>query len=789
MYFEKIKKFICIFLLFVTIFNLFAVDVFADTDNSNQIVVGSTSNPAGSDLNSDGVKVSKTLIPTNIENQFDVELEVTTTTKIEELYKESDAAVIIVMDISYTMREHFTGTTTPKYLAALSAAEEFVKDFGQYSDGSGALRKIGFAAFNTHGHEILDLTDCKSLDDATTIFDTVEKDITDIILSVDKANHDRFTNIEAGLKIGRSMLDDVDTDKKYLIFISDGLPTTYVSSGYQGYDPYDSKGARFKNRKTNKPCSYGTSYSDEAAHRAEVVAEEIKADTKIFSIGVDIGGLTVEDVLYSDTHDTSGNVVNKAFSIVDCYASGDYVIDTDEDGFKNWLKNNIGSGYYYNSDDQDEIEAAIKDIFNVMKEEDKVSVENSWVTADALNDSITPDNIKFMYFYDKDGNIVGNSLSGETGENLENTAGYSDDNDAISWDLKYSGYESSVSGNITRYTYKLKYRLRLMNELEPFSPGESYVTNGPTSLTYQVRTNAGLSAIKTIDFIIPSIKGYLGSISSVKMSDKTGLPLSDAVFTLIHKADDCSICQGTVEISDYTSITNSDGLFSFDTIPSGHEYFVKETVAPDGYLLDETMYEVLVSYGTVTSNLPSIIINYPVPVYTLPILINKEFVGFDDDTNDYVFEFSGVLSDEFGVSLNSNQVNSFINITGSGFGSNTIELMFTDEQLINNTTYFFKVEEVPGSVEDIFYDTNYYLIEVKIVHSAPELISVKKFNSKGTEISDFNYDGSLLFVNYVGLSEDVLPSTGGNGTIIFDSIGILFIIIGVFIFFKKVYKG
>ena len=123
MYFEKIKKFICIFLLFITIFNLFAVDVFADADNSNQIVVGSTSNPAGSDLNSDGVKVSKTLIPTNIENQFDVELEVTTTTKIEELYKESDAAVIIVMDISYTMREYFSGTTTPKYLAALSAAE------------------------------------------------------------------------------------------------------------------------------------------------------------------------------------------------------------------------------------------------------------------------------------------------------------------------------------------------------------------------------------------------------------------------------------------------------------------------------------------------------------------------------------------------------------------------------------------------------------------------------------------------------------------------------------------
>ena len=82
------------------------------------------------------------------------------------------------------------------------------------------------------------------------------------------------------------MLQGATNKNKYIIFLSDGFPTTYISSGYNGYDPYDSAGTRFKDRVLNKPCTYGTSYSNEAAIRARNKAAEVKASgITIFSIG------------------------------------------------------------------------------------------------------------------------------------------------------------------------------------------------------------------------------------------------------------------------------------------------------------------------------------------------------------------------------------------------------------------------------------------------------------------------------------------------------------------------
>lgn len=98
--------------------------------------------------------------------------------------------------------------------------------------------------------------------------------------------------------MGKDMLQGATNKNKYIIFLSDGFPTTYISSGYNGYDPYDSAGTRFKDRVLNKPCTYGTSYSNEAAIRARNKAAEVKASgITIFSIGVDVGGQTIQQYI------------------------------------------------------------------------------------------------------------------------------------------------------------------------------------------------------------------------------------------------------------------------------------------------------------------------------------------------------------------------------------------------------------------------------------------------------------------------------------------------------------
>ncbi len=67
-------------------------------------------------------------------------------------------------------------------------------------------------------------------------------------------SHSRFTNIEAGLKMGADMLEDVSAENKYMIFLSDGFPTTYISGGYNGYDPYCTAGDTGRRRCVLRRC-------------------------------------------------------------------------------------------------------------------------------------------------------------------------------------------------------------------------------------------------------------------------------------------------------------------------------------------------------------------------------------------------------------------------------------------------------------------------------------------------------------------------------------------------------
>lgn len=67
----------------------------------------------------DGVKISKTIQGTEVENVFDITLTVKTPTEASVFFEEPDIAVVIVMDISNTMNSNFGGTT--RYGAAMDA--------------------------------------------------------------------------------------------------------------------------------------------------------------------------------------------------------------------------------------------------------------------------------------------------------------------------------------------------------------------------------------------------------------------------------------------------------------------------------------------------------------------------------------------------------------------------------------------------------------------------------------------------------------------------------------------
>lgn len=556
-----------------------------------------------------GVTVSKTIEGTELENVFDITLRVETTGNIKDLINEPDMAVVIVLDISNTMKDNFGGET--RYEAAMVAAEAFLTQFA--NSNSLEISQVGFVAFNTDAHKIFDLTLCHTAAEVNKLKNTMREKTWDFIKSNSYGeSHSRFTNIEAGLKMAEDMLNKASNQHKFVVFLSDGFPTTYIKSGYQGYDPYTEKGdpdddGIFYDDVIDLYCKYGTSYSDEAAIRARKQASAMR-DSKIiiFSIGVDVGGQTIDDYERD----------NGDFSIIDrtdtTYEIGDA---SSTESYKNWLKNSIGSGYYYDSTNKEGLNQAFEQIFSEMKLTAETSARADWVASDPVP-TVVPGEIEFIGFYDKDNQLSPEDLEGTYAENAENTASTKPNPSStdINWDLKKSGYTKTTSGSETTYVFELRYRVRLKNEDASFieknvyDENNVYDTNGETTLQYRTVTDTNgqqtISEPKTIEFPIPSVHGYLGELTFTKQDTaEIPNPLAGAEFTLSHDTDKCSICRGDkthVTVPQKVQTSDSDGKVTFENIPSGHTYKLEETVVPAGYVKTGDTWSVVVAYDKVT---------------------------------------------------------------------------------------------------------------------------------------------------------------------------------------------
>lgn len=560
----------------------------------------------GTNASADGaVVVSKTIAGTKQENVFDITLNIMTSDVVTEIYKEPDMAVAIVMDISNTMTENF-GTST-RYLAAMNAAESFLDKFAGNNLG---VSQVGFVAFNTDAHEIFPMQTCTS-SNLDTIKNAMRQNTGNIITqdNYDKS-HSRFTNVEAGLKRAWDMLDSAKNEHKYIIFLSDGFPTTYIENGYKGYDTYDETGKVFMDEVLNRPCKYGTSYSDKAAVKAREMAVKVKgAGIKIFSIGVDIGGQTIQEYITRSENMSDASVVERKKDLQN-YEIGSTTSNT---AYANWLQGTIdsgigsGSGYYFSSEDTAGLNKAFDTIFAKIRELNAESSHLDWVATDPMPGmGVSGANtIEFIGFFTREGKLVSDNLTGTSGNGweYENTASFDKDTQSISWDIKKSGYIGIQFDNTTVYECELRYRVRLENENDEFVERDAYKTNDITTLSYRVieqnNTTVTVSEARKIEFPIPAVEGYLSELEFKKV-DLNGEPLAGAEFTLKHDETNCGYCRGDgsscVTLADDIATSDKDGNVKFVNIPSGHVYNLIETKVPDGYRDMGNTYQVTVAY-------------------------------------------------------------------------------------------------------------------------------------------------------------------------------------------------
>lgn len=639
---KKKNKILGIFLLILCIFMCSSNFIYAlhskVLSGYNQVtnVGGSNSKNTAGETN-DGVTVSKIIEETNLENYFDITLSVNITKKIEEIIAAPDLAVVLVIDTSKTMEDNKLGTQT-RMEVAKNSAKNFIDNFYKYSSDAKsktAVRKVGVVTFARDAKTVVSMQDCKT----TTQQSNIKTEIGKIVAQTGEKT--QWTNMEAGLSAAQKLLQSSsvkDVTNKYIIFLTDGLPTTYSTEvgGTTGYYPvtavYEPRPdktviGKFYNAQRRLFATGGTDYSDLGARRAEEKALAIRnSGTTIYSIGVGISTQPTMYKLLTDAYntvdtDTENNNLNyyknkSPYKVARYYAILPGVTDPSSKisssttvankyksrtYYKKWLGDYIASGYnnyYYDSDDKEALEKAYASIFTEITKKLEQSIQATWVAEDPMGTDGNINNIDFLGLYDNK-NVLKDSLK-KGNVNQTDTASYT--NNKITWDLKTSDYDTTeVKNNVTNYIYKIKYRIRIQNELDNFNIEKIYNANGKTTLSYNIRKNEILSKTKYIDFPIPQVVGYLGNFTFTKKSSFDNANLSGAKFKLSH--DPNCLCHKErkfATINDFTQVSNQDGTVTFSNIPSGHTYILEETEAPIDHTLQAQKYNVVVSYGTVS---------------------------------------------------------------------------------------------------------------------------------------------------------------------------------------------
>ncbi len=693
-------------------------------DNMEQVEYVGGWNPArypiDGTLYKDRVAVSKTIAPTEKENYFDITLKVVAKPRVID----QSVDVVLVMDISNTMNSTHEGlgvndkgykVSDARITHAKNAVNSFL-DLYAADKSISEDRRFGLVTFNSYASTVVPLTTVNTSQKAAEIKTTVNK------LTAPTGNRERFTNIEGGLQLAHNLLNESNAAFKYIIFITDGFPTTYIESGRNsltkiiGYDTYMTgsynaskvgQDGYFADSVAKKLCSYGVNYSDKAADRADdVAAAAKKAGINIFSIGIDVGVQSIPDYV---------NLANKTSHTTVDRTSNKYVIGSTTESYKAWLRDAIAGGpmiekaenteeihRYASGNSATQLNSAFKNILNDIELIPAETMEEAY-TIDPMSSDVD-----FLYFFDTQGNPSNKITNTKNGKDV---AVFDGDTDTIKWWLTTT--QNFYVDEIGNYVLSLTYRVRLKNEAKGFDYNTALKTNKTTTFyfkTVDFATGEALFGDNSIDYLIPEVEGYRANFSFTKQDSVTGHTLEGAEFKLQHYGRSCSVCSGDAVIADKTATSDKNGKVSFANIPSGHEYVLMETKAPEGYQRG-AYHSVAVAYGKtyldgvlVTANTPTVIKNQTLEPVEVVFTAQKHLEGRELQPGEFSFVLEGVF--EHGTVFHEKATN-------DETGKVTFHEIIFDEA----GTYNFKIREEKGADSTVVYDSNVYNIEVKVTLS------------------------------------------------------------------------
>ena len=482
------------------------------------------------ETNEDNVTVSKTVRETGTENEFEITLQVTTREKLEEIPTSSDAAVVLVMDTSGSM-------DGSRLTAAKDAAKKFVDKYVKDSKPTDK-RYAALVEFANDAETIIGWT---NLAQGTTNFENAIKRL--------KAGGG--TNMEAGLQLAYNLINSgktgvlKDCKNINIVLLSDGCPTFHVDES-----------TRNSTTKVKGVRGGGNEAYPEDWKPVETIAGSIRDDKiNLYSVAFQTGSATFWD--FKAQPPKNGDCWN-----LDHWYNGVHGRwSKEQKKVSDWM--NTFSDKCFTAGEIDDLSVKFENIAKLIK-----LGAQAWKVTDPMG--------RFIEY---------TGAASDTAAD-HNRFTYADG--ILRWDLKSSMPEVSEAGDTTTYTYTLTYPITLNTAAEGFEAGKAYATNGTTTLSYYLFSQVKDDTVipenpNTVDFTVPTVKGYLGTLSFRKV-DQDGNALSGASFAISNTS--------------LTGVSDTNGNVTIEGIPSGFNYTLTETKM-DGYTaLEPIAFQV--SYGVVS---------------------------------------------------------------------------------------------------------------------------------------------------------------------------------------------
>ena len=504
-----------------------------DQDHPTQIVSQGTAVTE----QTDNVTVKKTVTETGVENQFNITLTVTTQERLQEIPATTDSAVVLVMDTSGSMGGD-------RLTAAKKAAMDFVD---KYVKGSKTTDKR-YAALVGFDDDAITVRGWTNLTEGTSDF---KKFIDKLAVKQTFLGYTGGTNMEGGLQLAYNLINSgktgvlKDCKNINIVLLTDGCPTFHVDES-----------TRTSTTTVKGVEGGGNEAYPEDWKNVESLARTIRADKiNLYSVAFNTGTATFRD--FKAQPPKNGDCWN-----LDHWYNGVHGRwSSERKNVADWM--NTFSDKCFTAGEIGDLSVKFENIAKLIK-----LGAQAWKVTDPMGQFI---------------NYGGAANSSASEDNK-----YTFANNILTWDLKNSVPTELKTDQVTTYTYTLTYPITLNTAGAGFDAERAYATNGTTTLYYYLFSKVNDSTNvpetpKTLDFNVPTVKGFLGTLSFQKV-DQDGNAPPGASFAV----------SGT----SLTGVSDASGNVTIAGIPSDFTYTLTETKM-DGYKALQPI-DIRVSYGHVT---------------------------------------------------------------------------------------------------------------------------------------------------------------------------------------------